>query len=413
MDSPRSIVLVGGGTAAAYAASTLRSLGYAGRLAIVGDEAILPYQRPPLSKEVLAGADVESATAIYDRAWWESNDVDVLLGTPAVEIDVHGRRVRLDDGSTLGYDRLLLATGGRARRSRGLDSPRILTLRDRRDAQALAAHLDGARRGGGRIAILGGGFIGCEVAAQARGLGVEVTIVEMASTCLEGPLGASFGAVVTDLHRQAGVQVYLNERVLKVDEQPDCLVVHTDRRAVECTALLAAAGMDPCDELARNTPVAVAAGVLVDERGETSVPGVFAAGDVARRREADGSPALRFEHHDAAMRQGQEVAAGMLGRPPGPRSPYWFWSDQYDVRIQSLGRFDPTAPSVIRGSLEALAFSAFQIRGGVVRGVLSIGRPRDIVEARKLMASGTAVDSDAIADTGVDLRCSRRVRESR
>ena len=399
-----TVVLAGGGTASAAAASTLRHLGFDGRVVLVSDEHVPPYERPPLSKEVLAGSMASVDATIRAEEWYRDNGVELVLGTRVTSIDVAASAIGTDGAGTIPYDHLLVATGGRARRLPGFEGDRILHLRTRRDSEELAARL----RDGSRAVVLGGGFIGCEVAATARRLGVDVTIIEMEDQCLRAPLGDRYGRVMTEIHRDEGCTLRLGERVTNVVETAGGLGVTTDRGRLECEWLLVAAGMIPNTEPANETAIEVNGGIRVDRYCRTSVPNVYAAGDVASGEQPGGGH-LRVEHHDNAMRQGAVVARNMLGQEATDDSPHWFWSDQYDLTIQSLGHFDPDARHVIRGSLEERSFTAFQLAGAggeedKIESVLTIGRPRDIFAARKLMRAGTPVTPAQVEDLSTDLR---------
>lgn len=408
-----TVLLLGGGTASAAAASNLRHLGFDGRVVLVSDENVPPYERPPLSKEVLAGSMTSGDATIRAEGWYRDNEVDLVLGTRATSIDVDASAVETDVSGSIPYDHLLIATGGRARRLPGFEGDRILHLRTRADSEALAGRL----RDGSRAVVLGGGFIGCEVAATARGLGVEVTIIEMEDQCLRAPLGERYGRVMTEIHRDAGCTLRLGERVTKVVETPDGLVLTTDRGRLECEWLLVAAGMVPNTEPVQHTAIEVDGGIRVDRHCRTSTPNVYAAGDVASAQQPAGGY-LRVEHHDNAMRQGAVVARNILGQGSVDDDPHWFWSDQYDLTIQSLGHFDPYAPHAIRGAVEERSFSAFQLSGGdgdgdKIEAVLTIGRPRDVFAARKLMRAGTSVTAAQIEDLSTDLRRIGRQRRRR
>ena len=370
-----TVLLLGGGTASAAAASTLRHLGFDGRVVLVSEEDVPPYERPPLSKEVLAGTMEPQGTAIRAEEWYRDNEVELVLGTRATSIDVDAAAVVIDGAGKIGYDHLLIATGGRARRLPGFEGERILHLRTRDDSEELARRL----RGGKHAVVLGGGFIGCEVAATARGLGAEVTIIEMEKHCLRAPLGDRYGRIMTDIHRDEGCNLRLGERVTGVAETSGGLAISTDRGELEGEWMLVAAGMIPNTEVAHDTAIDVDGGILVDRHCRTSVPNVYAAGDVAAQRRNHGDH-LRVEHHDNAMRQGAVVARNMLGQEETNDTPHWFWSDQYDLTIQSLGHFDPYGAHVIRGSIEDRSFSAFQLSaagdgGDKIEAVLTIGRP--------------------------------------
>ena len=407
-------MLLGGGTASAAAASTLRHLGYDGRVVLVSEEDVPPYERPPLSKEVLAGSMASADATIRDEEWYRDNDIDLVLGTRATSIDVDASAIETDRAGTMPYDHLLVATGGRARRLPGFEGDRILHLRTRDDSETLARRL----RDGNRAVVLGGGFIGCEVAATARRLGAEVTIIEMEQQCLRAPLGDRYGQIMTEIHRDEGCNLRLGERVASVAETADGLAIATDRGELECEWMLVAAGMIPNTELVHDTAIEVNGGIRVDRHCRTSVPNVYAAGDVASGQQPGGGY-LRVEHHDNAMRQGAVAARNIVGHKAVDDAPHWFWSDQYDLTIQSVGHFDPYADHVIRGSIEDRAFSAFQLSGSAdgggnrIEAVLTIGRPRDIFAARKLMRAGTAVTADQIEDPSTDLRRIGRQRRRR
>lgn len=404
-----TVVLLGGGTASAAAASTLRHRGFDGRIVLVSEEEVTPYERPPLSKEVLAGTMPPGNTAFRPDDWYHTNDIELVLGTRATSIDTDRAAVITDRAGHVGYDHLLIATGGRARRLPGFEGERILHLRTRIDSETLASRMQDS----GRAVVLGGGFIGCEVAATARGLGAEVTIIEMEPHCLRVPLGDRYGRIVTEIHRERGCRMRMGERVTGVTETLDGLAITTDRGELECEWMLVAAGMIPNTELALGTRIEVDGGILVDRRCRTSVSNVYAAGDVAARRRPSGP--LRVEHHDNAMRQGAVAARNILGEDADDDTPHWFWSDQYDLSIQSLGHFDPHAPHVIRGSTEDRSFSAFQLSGDgsgedKIEAVLTIGRPRDVFAARKLMGAGISVTAEQIEDLSTDLRRLARPR---
>ncbi|MDE0170173.1 MAG: FAD-dependent oxidoreductase [bacterium] len=407
-----TVMLLGGGTASAAAASNLRHLGFDGRVILVSDEDVPPYERPPLSKEVLAGSMASDDTTIREEGWYRDNDVELVLGTRATSVDVDASAIETDRAGTIPYDHLLIATGGRARRLPGFEGERILHLRTRDDSEELASRI----RDGDQAVVLGGGFIGCEVAATARWLGVEVTIIEMEDQCLRAPLGDRYGRVMTEIHRDAGCTLRLGERVKSVVKTPGGLAVTTDRGKLECEWMLVAAGMVPNTEPVHGTPIEVDGGILVDRRCRTRVPGVYAAGDVAATEQHAGGH-LRVEHHDNAMRQGAVVARNILGESATDDTPHWFWSDQYDLTVQSLGHFDPYAHHVIRGSVAERSFSAFQLSGGAdgdkIEAVLTIGRPRDVFAARKLMRAGTAVTAAQIEDLSTDLRRIGRPRRRR
>jgi 3-phenylpropionate/trans-cinnamate dioxygenase ferredoxin reductase subunit len=394
----RRVVIVGGGQCGASAAATLRGEGYDGELFLLGAEPDPPYERPPLSKGWLAGTGTE--IAVHPGGWYAENDVELLCGTRVSTVDTRDRAVELPDGRRLPYDRLLLATGGRPRTLPGVSSDRVLYLRTRADADALRERL----RPGERLVVLGGGFIGCEVAATARGLGVDVTVLEMAAVPLQRVLGADIGAVVADIHRANGVDFRTGERVEAVSETADGLRVTTDRGVLECGHLLVAVGLVPNTEFLADTPITCDNGVHVDRYCQTSVPGVYAAGDVAAHDHPLYGRRMRVEHYDNAAKQGAVAARNLLGEEVVYDDPHWFWSDQYAHHLQSVGIAQSTGDPVVRGSVAERTFSVFYLDDGRVRAVFAIDRPKDIVAGRKLIRSGQPVTAEALRDESVDLR---------
>lgn len=404
---PRTVVLLGGGIASISAAETLRAEGFMGRIRIITVEDEPPYERPPLSKEVLAGSKTDVECYLRSVDWYEEHNVDLVMEIRIADIEVAYNRMITEDGSTFLYDALLIATGGRARRLPGLRGEGVFYLRTLEDAVALREGLAGL--GGGRMAVLGGGFIGCEVAATARSLGAEATIIEMLDECLQVPLGPRLGRAVSDIHRARGVELRMGERVTGLARGADGLRVETDRGAVECGLLVVAAGMVPNTEVAEESPIPTEGGIRVDEDCRTIVDNVFAAGDVAAQYQPGSGEYRRVEHHDTAARQGAIAARGMLGLDNPDPVPHWFWSDQYQHTIQSQGLFDPQAPYLIRGSLSEARFTAFQLsEEGMIRSALTVDRPRDILAARKLMATGVPVTREMVEDADLDLRRAAR-----
>jgi 3-phenylpropionate/trans-cinnamate dioxygenase ferredoxin reductase subunit len=308
--------------------------------------------------------------------------------------------------STVGYDALLVATGGRARRLPGLSGDRVHHLRTRADSDALRERLVP----GEHLVVLGGGFVGCEVAATARGLGVDVTVLEMGGAPMEPVLGAEIGGLFAGIHRAAGVDVRCGVRVESVEEVTGGLVVHTDRGPVDCSSLLVAAGLVRDTGTWAAAGVPCANGVLVDAGCRTGAPGVFAAGDVA----AQDHPRYgrqRVEHHDSAVRQGGVAARAMLGHDVEHDTPHWFWSDQYAHTLQSCGGPADTDEVVLRGRVEEASFVRFALRGGRVVSVLGMGRPAEVMAGRKLLLTGHPVTAEQLADPSVDLR--RVLRQAR
>lgn len=379
------VLIVGGGLAAQRCAETLRRRGYEGPVRIVCAEPEPPYDRPPLSKELLAGAVGEDAVA-YRPAWWyEEKRVELLLGARAEALDPGARSVRLEGGAELRYDHLLIATGGAARRLPFLDGyANVHSLRSLEDARRLRREL--VR--GARLAIVGAGFIGQEVAATARGLGVEVTMIEALPAPLAPILGERIGAWFADLHRDEGVRVMTGAKLEaargkgRVEE-----LILADGTAVACDAVVVGVGTVPATGWLAGSGLDEA-GVRTDASGRTGVPGVFAAGDASVPFDPRFGVHARTEHWDAAAWQGAMVAGAMLGEHPGTPPLPSFWSDQYGLRIQYVGHAHHADGVAIDGDPSGRDFEAVFTRGGTAVAALTVGRPRAIPALRKQIERG-------------------------
>jgi 3-phenylpropionate/trans-cinnamate dioxygenase ferredoxin reductase subunit len=375
------VVIAGGGLAAQRAAETLRRGGYDGRLRMICAERHRPYDRPPLSKEVLAGVEHGTFRA---AAWYEEHGVELELGVAAAGLDCRERAVTLADGHELRYDRLLIATGSRPRRLTLLDGfANVHTLRTRDDAHALRAAL----ADGGRLVIVGAGFIGQEVAAAAARAGVHATIVEAAAAPLQALLGADVGAWFAQLHRSQGVDVILGAEIAATEgaRHVEALTL-SDGRRLACDHVVVGAGVDP--DLAWLAGSGLdPTGVAVDADGRTAAPDVFAAGDAA----ATYDPVLRRHvpggHWESAVRQGVAAARAMLGREPQRSAPASFWSDLYDTRVQYLGNARLADRTAIDGDPAARDFTITFTRDGRPVAVLLVGRPHELPNARALLAA--------------------------
>ncbi|PXY22811.1 NAD(P)/FAD-dependent oxidoreductase [Prauserella muralis] len=392
------IVVVGGGQCAAVAARTLRRRGFDGHIEIIGAEADPPYQRPPLSKEYLETGDAGGLSLLSEQ-WCADKNVRLRLGERVLGLDPAAGRVRLADGSVRA-DAVLIATGGRPRMLPGVTGERVHTLRTRRDADRLRAVL----APGATIVVVGAGFIGSEVAATARARGAEVVVLEALDTPLRTVLGADLGAVCAALHRAHGVDLRLRETVSSVAEGSQGITVVTSRgRRIDADAVVVGIGMEPATEVAEGAGIAVADGIVVDECGRTSVPAVFAAGDVARHYHPLLGEHVRTEHFDSANRLAAAAANTMLGRATAFAEPPWFWSDQYDVNLQYAGHAATWDEIVVRGSVADFDFCAFYLSGGVVRAAFAADRGGDIAGARELIARAVPVDADVLRDDDADL----------
>jgi 3-phenylpropionate/trans-cinnamate dioxygenase ferredoxin reductase component len=382
----KGIVIVGGGLAAARTAEQLRRADYTGPIMIVSDEVHLPYDRPPLSKEVLR-KEVDDV-ALKPREWYDENDITLRLGSAATSLDIHGQTVTLDDGTVLGYDELVIATGLVPRRIPAFpDLEGIRVLRSFDQSMALREHASAARR----AVVIGAGFIGCEVAASMRGVGVDVVLVEPQPQPLAAVLGEQIGELVARLHRDEGVDVRLGLGVAEVRGEGHVdTVVLTDGTEVAADLVVVGIGSRPATQWLDGSGIEVDNGVICDEAGRTSAPNVWALGDVASWRDPMGHQA-RVEHWSNVGEQARVVVPAMLGRdtPSNVVVPY-FWSDQYDIKIQCLG--EPHATDIVHlVEDDGRKFLAYYERDGVLVGVVGGGLPGKVMKVRAKIASGTPI----------------------
>jgi 3-phenylpropionate/trans-cinnamate dioxygenase ferredoxin reductase component len=384
--SEKGIVIVGGGLAAARTAEQLRRADYTGPVMIVSDEVHLPYDRPPLSKEVLR-KEVDDV-ALKPRDWYGENDITLRLGSAATSLDTHEQTVTLDDGTVLGYDELVITTGLVPRRIPAFpDLEGIRVLRSFDESMALREHASAARR----AVVIGAGFIGCEVAASMRGLGVDVVLVEPQPQPLAAVLGEQIGELVARLHRDEGVDVRLGLGVAEVRGEGHVdTVVLTDGTEVPADLVVVGIGSRPATEWLDGSGIEVDNGVICDEAGRTSAPNVWALGDVASWRNPMGHQA-RVEHWSNVAEQARVVVPAMLGRdtPSNVVVPY-FWSDQYDIKIQCLG--EPHATDIVHlVEDDGRKFLAYYERDGVLVGVVGGGLPGKVMKVRGKIAAGTPI----------------------
>jgi NADPH-dependent 2,4-dienoyl-CoA reductase/sulfur reductase-like enzyme len=380
------IVIVGGGLAAARTAEQLRRSDYTGPVTIVSDEVHLPYDRPPLSKEVLR-KEVDD-TALKPREWYDENDITLRLGSAATGLDTHEQTVTLDDGTVLGYDELVIATGLVPRRIPAFpDLEGIRVLRSFDESMALREHASAARH----AVVVGAGFIGCEVAASMRGVGVDVVLVEPQPQPLAAVLGEQIGELVARLHRDEGVDVRLGVGVAEVRGEGHVdTVVLTDGTELPADLVVVGIGSRPATEWLDGSGIEVDNGVLCDEAGRTSAPNVWALGDVASWRDPMGHQA-RVEHWSNVADQARVVVPAMLGLdvPSAVVVPY-FWSDQYDVKIQCLG--EPHATDIVHLVEDnGRKFLAYYERDGVLVGVVGGGLPGKVMKVRAKIAAGAPI----------------------
>jgi len=380
------IVIVGGGLAATRTAEQLRRADFTGPITIVSDEVHLPYDRPPLSKEVLR-SEVDDVT-LKPREFYDEQNITLRLGSAATGIDTAAQTVTLDDGSTLTYDELVIATGLVPRRIPAFpDLEGIRVLRSFDESLALRRHASQAQR----AVVVGAGFIGCEVAASLRGLGVDVVLVEPQPAPLASVLGEQIGGLVARLHSEEGVDVRTGVGVAEVRGSGHVESVElTDGTEVNADLVVVGIGSRPATDWLEGSGIEVDNGVICDAAGRTSAPNVWALGDVASWRDPKGHQA-RVEHWSNVAEQARAVVPAMLGRdvPAGVVVPY-FWSDQYDVKIQCLG--EPAATDTVHlVEDDGRKFLAYYERDGALAGVVGGGMPGKVMKARAKIAAAVPI----------------------
>lgn len=401
--SEPTFVIVGANLAGGAAVTTLRSEGFEGRIVLIGEEPHPPYERPPLSKEYLRGESAAEAALLHPPSWYEDSEVELHLGVRAETVRPGDRVVALEDGTEVPYHKLLIATGGRNRAPSvgGVHLDGIYGLRIIEDADRIR----GEATPGRKAVVVGAGFIGCEVAASLRLLGIEVEVVEIFGTALQRALGPEVGTVFEGIHRDHGVAFHFAQVVERFEGTDRVEEVVTDQgRRIGCDFVVIGIGIEPNVEVVRGAGIEVENGILVDEHCRTNVEGVYAAGDVANHWHPLFGRHVRVEHWDNALKQGAAAARSMLGREESFDDPHWFWSDQYDQNLQSIGLVSEWDELVVRGSLEERDFLAFYLKSGSLMGAVGANRGRDVRRCGPLIRARAALDPVALKDEDVDLK---------
>ncbi len=402
------ILIVGAGQAAAQAIDTLRRKGFKGTLTLIGSEPHFPYQRPPLSKKYLSGALERDRLLIRPAHFYTEHGVAARLGRRADLIDRERRCVRLDDGSVVEYDALLLATGSKPRHivTPGANLAGVHYLRNIADVERLRPDLTAGKR----LVIVGGGYIGLEVAATARELGLDVTVLEMADRLMNRVTCSEVSAFYAAEHSKHGVRIVCNARVEALHgggggsaERVRAVACH-DGAEYPADIVLVGVGVVPEDELARDAGLECLNGIVIDQHCRTADPHIFAAGDCTSHPSIHYGRHLRLESVDNAFEQGTSAALNMLGTPTPHDKVPWFWSDQYDLKMIIVGLSTGYDSVVLRGSPAARSFSACYLFRGELIAVDTVNNPKDQMAARKLVAARARPDPAKLADTTLALK---------
>lgn len=398
-----SYVIVGAGLAGASAAIALREHSADAVVTLIGAEDEPPYERPPLSKAYLRGAVPFEKSLVRPADFYAGHRIETRVGSRVTGIDPIAKVVHLEGGHHVSFDSLLIATGARNRKVSipGSELEGIHSLRTRQEADHIRAEM----RTGRRAVVVGMGFIGSEVAASLRHEGLEVVAIDPGRTPLFRVLGESVGRTLADLHNSYGVRTLFEDTVAAFEgtQRVDCVVTRAGTR-IPCDFVVVGIGVEPVVDMLDGTGIRVDNGVVVDEYCQTSVSGIYAAGDVANHYHPVFDRHIRVEHWQNAMRQGANAARNMLGERVVYDEIPWFWSDQYDANLQYAGFHTKWDELVVRGQLDSGDFLACYLNDGRLDAVVGINRAKDVRRAMPIIKGRSRVNVDQLRDEGVDLR---------
>ncbi len=398
-----TVAIIGGGQAGTQTAASLRAQGFTGEIVLLGNEPTLPYQRPPLSKAFLAGELARDRLLLKPAGFYAQSKVDIRLNTTATAIDQTRRLVTLDNGELLTYDHLVFATGGRPRplTCPGADHSALHYLRTLRDVDRIRERF----HAGARLVVIGGGYIGLEVTAIARKNGLQVTVLEFAPIVLGRVTCPEVANFYTDVHRQAGVNIQCNTGVARIeDDNGTAIVVTTTGERLAADLIIAGIGLLPNVELAQSAGVDCHNGIVVDARCRSSTPGIYAAGDCANHPSALYGTRLRLESVHNAIEQGKTVAATICGKDQPYTQVPWFWSDQYDIKLQTAGISRDYDQIAVRGDPATRSFAVFYLRDNCLIAVDAINRPAEFISARQLIPQRPQICPDRLSDESIPVK---------
>jgi 3-phenylpropionate/trans-cinnamate dioxygenase ferredoxin reductase subunit len=396
------VVIVGGGQAAAQAIQTLRQKNFAGRITLCGEETDLPYQRPPLSKKYLAGDLTRDRLYIRPQAFYAELDVELVLGRRVTALEPASQRVTLQDGKVLEYDGLLLATGSRVRKldTAGSTLEGIHYLRTLQDVDAILAGFPHAKR----LAIVGAGYIGLEVAAVARQRGLDVSILELSGRVMPRVVCPAVSAFYHDLHTAAGSEIHYGVEVNAFEgHRRVSAVIGSDGGRYPCDIVIVGIGVVPATELAEAAGLDCNNGIVVDECARTTQAHIVAAGDCTLHPNPILGRRVRLESVPNAIEQAKTAAMSLLGHDEPYSQVPWFWSDQFDVKLQIAGLSEPDDTVVIRGDVHDRGFAAYYLQAERLVAVNAINSPKDFLRGKQLIAARATLDAEALADAAADL----------
>jgi 3-phenylpropionate/trans-cinnamate dioxygenase ferredoxin reductase component len=396
------VIIIGAGQAGAQTAISLRQLGFDGRISLLGDERLPPYQRPPLSKKLMTGEMDVERTYIRSAAYYAKSAVDLVMGVRVTAIDRARRGVLCDDGTAQGYDQCVICTGTRARRLDlpGSDLPGVFYLRSLEDCERIKA----AVATGARAVIIGGGYIGLEIAASLTKWQCRVTVLEALERVLNRVVGLPVSDFFAAEHARHGVEIVTGAAVAALEGAGRIQHVRcADGRVFPADIVVIGVGAVPNDELAQDAGLEVDNGIVVDAFGRTSDPSIFAAGDVTNHPNDLFGRRLRLESVQNATAQAKAVAGAIVGKPVAYAEVPWFWSDQYDLKLQIAGVSDSGAEHLLRGDPASRAFSCLHLREGRLIAIDAINRGADFLAAKNLIRNATPIDRERAIDPEVKL----------
>lgn len=396
-------VVIGGGQAGGRAIQAMRRVGFTGEIVLIGDEKHMPYERPPLSKDFLLKGSAAKMPTVLDQTWADENCITLRLGVAALGIDRQKRTVALSDGGSQPYDRLLIATGARLRRlaMAGADRPNVLYLRTVEESLAIESYL----KPGASILVIGGGFIGLEVAAAAKVRGAKVTVLEAAPTLL-GRMGIpELSETVLRYHRGLGIDVRLETFVLEMEAADTVHAVKlSSGERLETDLIVVGIGIDPETKLAAEAGLEVDNGIITDEHARTSDPLIYAAGDCTRHFNPRYGRKIRLESWQNAQMQADTAGRNMAGETAVYDAVSWIWSDQHELNLQVAGVPDKVTDTVVRGDTAKGEFALFQYDGEKLVGGITVNLAREMPIIRRMLASDKAFPKAQVADANVKLR---------
>lgn len=394
------ILTVGAGHGGGSVAALLRQYGFEGEIVLIGEERVPPYQRPPLSKAWLKGEAELETLLLRPESFYDEQRITLRIGVTATAVDAVAKTVTFSDGKVDTYDTLILATGSIARKLPipGADRAELIELRTLDDAERLKAALGPGKR----LVVVGGGYVGLEAAASARALGAEVVVIERMDRVLQRVASEPLSAFFTAYHRQRGVEIRTGAEVAGFEVEGVRLA---DGERIAADAILVGVGALACDALARTAGLVCGHGVVVDETARTSDPSIYAIGDMTQRPlPAMGGLVMRLESVPNALEQAKQVAAAITGRPaPAPEVP-WFWSDQYEAKLQIAGLLFDADRQVVRGDPGSGRFAVFHLKGDRIVCVEAVNAPPEFMAGRQMIGRATAVDAAKLADPAVSMK---------